>query len=197
MRDAIFGAIGSIAFNTSMRKTVGLRQHGIGQTAIDIMQNADFYQAGLAMIDRRKAMYGDQYGRDIARLAVCQDSGDSVAKRAIDSVDPLGPLGNRQIAVAGYVDDLRALGHGAGGFGWSIAVVDQARYEARHHRCFKFLCQLHGEGIGTRIPGGMAAKVRGINAKLLILLWNIMRGMFTQNHCRAISCPVDDLNALE
>src|SRR5690554_3117955 len=121
MRDAIFGAIGSVAFDPTMRKTVGLRQHGIGQTAIDgLMQNTDFNHAGLAMIDRRKAMYGDQYGRDIACLAVCQDSGNSVAKRAIDSVYPLGPLGNRQIAVAGYIDDFRALGHGAGGFGWPI-----------------------------------------------------------------------------
>ena len=58
------------------------------------------------------------------------------------------------------------------------------------------MCQLHGDTASTKVPGGMTMPMGGIDAKLLILHWNLMRGMFTQNHCRAITCPVDYLNAL-
>ena len=42
----------------------------------------------------------------------------------------------------------------------------------------------------------MAVSMSGIKAKILILRWDIMRGMLTKNHYRAAACLVGYLNAL-
>ncbi len=178
MGHTVLWPIGRIARHVRLGMRPGTLQQRIGQTAVLVMQDADFDTAPLAVENR-----GETVDRDQDRLGNPRHlPADAVVKRPVIARHPLRTRGIGQIPVARHHDQLTLRGHCARCLRRTVQIINQPRHRAGDQDGIQPGRQMLRHRQRTRVPGGMAGAIALSHTKPVKFIGDQVIGMFTDQY---------------
>lgn len=196
MGDAIIRPVRFVALGTIKRRLSRRIEHPIRQPTIVIMQNAELHRPRLAIVDRGKAVDGDDHVFLSPSRPLFQKCLNAIVERYVKRLGPSLPIRGPQMLIAGDRVDLADFRHRASAFRRPVAIINQTREALMHQCCIKAIGDFLGNRQCSRIPGNVAGKRFGRQAEIAEALRQSARCMFANDEKRTLSVRPFDRDAL-